>query len=122
MSNMDFFNVWLSRFKYLQLEKLESAYDEISDYCLGKASQGKQYTVNLKGNGYGGTIISGDVLNNFVLSNSGTAKLILNTSDSYSAPTDIYVEYYEDADLKYQKLERDLKKMISESTALTLES
>ena len=51
------------------------------------------------------------------LDNSGTALLTINTSDSYAAPTDIYVEYYEDAALKYEKMEVDLKKIISTNTA-----
>lgn len=114
---MNMFYSWLSRFKYLQLEYLNSLEDTVSDYNLGNTSEKKDVTVTLSSIGYGGTFISEEELSNLYLDNSGTALLTINTDNSYAAPTDIYVEYYEDAALKYEKMEVDLKKIISTNTA-----
>ena len=116
-SNAALFNLWLSRFKYLQLERLNTTEDEISDFYLGKHSASKSVTITLSSIGYGGTFINSNELKNFYLENSGYAQLVLNSPDSCVAPSDICVEYYEDADLKYQKLERDLTKLIETNTA-----
>ena len=113
-----FFSMWLSRFKYLQLENG----DEASRYNLGDTSTPREILVTLNKTSATNTYISEDELTNLYLDNSGAAELIINTDDTYVPPSDIYVEYYEDASLKYQKMESDLQNKITEATALTLES
>ena len=117
-TSKDLFNMWISRFKYIQFEEGEMP----SGYNLGAGSQTKTGTVTVGGVKSYYTKISDEELDALYLENSGTAELIIDTSEKFIAPSDIYVEYYEDINLKYQKMEFDLQNKIAETTELTLES
>ena len=109
----EFFKMWHSRFKYFQITEEEVT----PDYCMGESSKAKELTVNTNKTSYFHKIFNSEELKDFFLENSGTAELIINTSDEYAPPTDVYVEFYQDPVLIHQKLKAEINNLILTNTA-----